>query len=426
MNLALDDRELSFLDGAQGPAMRLAMQLVVRAAGILGAEALVPVSFAHIDACFYSGEAHVDFAQFLLDHGARLAVPAWTNNGVVSLADPDIRPEAGDPQMVRGARKLMKLYERLGCRPVWTCAPYQLPGGPKFGDQIVAGESNAVSFYNAVVGARTNKYGDYLDVACALIGKAPYAGLHRDEGRRGRILIRTDAISEAWKGENIFYHLLGHHLGKLAGQAIPVIAGLPPQETTDSLKALAAAAASSGGVEMWHAIGITPEAGTQEQAFQGHEPERILDLSAGDLAQARRDLTSSQDGPLDMVALGTPHFSLTEFERLMPLVSGRRIKPGLAFYVSTSRFVRAEAARRGWIAELEAFGATVIADTCTYYSPAVRQCRGRIMTNAAKWAYYAPGMLGVEVAFGSLAECVESGVRGAVRRDPQLWTNGLT
>jgi len=425
VSLVLDDRDLSFLDGAHGPAMRLAMQLVLKAADILGAEALIPVSFAHIDACFYSGEAHVDFAQFLLDHGARLAVPAWTNNGVVSLTDPDIRPESGDPQMVRGARRLMKLYEQLGCRPVWTCAPYQLPGGPQFGDQIVAGESNAVSFYNAVVGARTNKYGDYLDVACALIGKAPYAGLHRDEGRRGHILIRTDAISDIWKRENIFYHLLGHHLGKLAGQAIPVIAGLPPQETMDSLKALAAAAASSGGVEMWHAVGVTPEADTQERAFQGRDPERVLDLSAADLAQARRDLTSAADGPLDMVALGTPHFSLTEFERLMPLVSGRRIKPGLAFYVSTSRFVRAEAERLGWITELEAFGATVIADTCTYYSPAVRQCRGRIMTNAAKWAYYAPGMLGVEVCFGSLAECVDSAVRGEVRRDPQLWTNDL-
>ncbi|HTN98908.1 MAG TPA: aconitase X catalytic domain-containing protein [Nordella sp.] len=426
MSLALDDRDLALLDGASGPAMRLAMQLVLKAAEIMGARTLIPVSFAHIDACFYSGEAHVDFAQYLLAHGARLAIPAWTNNGVVSLADPDIRPEASDPQMVRGARRLMQLYELLGCRPVWTCAPYQLPGGPQFGDQIVAGESNAVSFYNAVIGARTNKYGDYLDVACALIGKAPYAGLHLDEGRRGRLLIRTEAIPESWKSENIFYHLLGLHVGQLSGQAIPVITGLPPQETADSLKALAAAAASSGGVEMWHAVGITPEAGTQEEAFQGRAPERVFDITPAALAQARRNLTSAEDGPLDMVALGTPHFSLTEFERLMPFVVGRKVKPGLAFYVSTSRHVRAAAAAQGWIAELERFGAIVIADTCTYYSPAVRQCRGRIMTNAAKWAYYAPGMLGVEVCFGSLAECVDSAVAGEVRRDPHLWANDLT
>ncbi|WP_119388030.1 aconitase X [Taklimakanibacter lacteus] len=425
MSVTLDDRDRGRLEGAEGPALELAMRLVLAAADILEARSLIPISFAHIDACFYAGEAHVDFAQYLLDHDARLAVPAWTNNGVVSLADPEIRPEAGDPQMVKGARRLMQLYEKLGCRPVWTCAPYQLPGGPKFGEHIVAGESNAVSFYNSVIGARTNKYGDYLDVACALIGKAPYAGLHLVEARRGDILIRTTGIAADWKSENIFYHLLGHHVGRLAGQAIPVIDGLPPQDTTDGLKALSAAAAASGGIELWHATGVTPEAATNEHAFQGGTPTRILDLTPDDLARARRDLTSARDGPLDMVALGTPHFSLTEFARLMPLIAGRKAKPGLAFYVSTSRYVRDEAASRGWIADLEKFGAIVIADTCTYYSPAVRNCRGRIMTNAAKWAYYAPGMLGVEVCFGSLAECVESAVRGETWRDPRLWTNGL-
>lgn len=423
--IALDDRERAFLDGAHGPAMQLAMRLVLRAGEVMGARSLIPISFAHIDACFYAGDAHVDFAQYLLDHGAKLAVPAWTNNGVVSLADPDIRPEASDPQMVQGARRLMQLYERLGCKPVWTCAPYQLPGGPKFGDHIVAGESNAVSFYNSVIGARTNKYGDYLDVACALIGKAPKAGLHRDKERRGDILIRTEEIAEDWKRENIFYHLLGHLAGKISGQRIPVISGLPQQPTFDGLKALAAAAAASGGVELWHAIGVTPEAATHDDAFGESVPERTIDLTPDLLAEARSDLTTAQDGPLDMVALGTPHFSLSEFERLVPLLAGRRIKPGLTFYLSTSRYVRDAAAARGWIAEIERFGITVIADTCTYYSPAVRQCRGRIMTNAAKWAYYAPGMLGVEVSFGSLAECVESAVRGEVWRDPQLWSNSL-
>jgi predicted aconitase len=423
--IALDDKDRAFLEGASGPAMQLAMRLVLRAAEVLGARSLIPVTFAHIDACFYSGEAHVDFAQYLVDNCARLAIPAWTNNGVVSLANPEIRPEAGDPQMVKGGRKLMQLYEKLGCKPVWTCAPYQLPGGPKFGDHIVAGESNAVSFYNSVIGARTNKYGDYLDVACAIIGKAPKAGLHRDKERRGDILIRTEDIPAEWKTENIFYHLLGLQAGKLAGQRIPVISGLPPQRTHDGLKALSAAAASAGGVEMWHAIGVTPEAKTEEDAFGESVPERVIDLTPELLAEARQDLTTARDGPLDMVALGTPHFSLSEFERLVPLVAGRSLRPGLAFYVSTSRYVRDEAAKRGWIGELERFGATIIADTCTYYSPAVRQCRGRIMTNAAKWAYYAPGMLGVEVAFGSLAECVESAVKGEVWRDPLLWTNGL-
>ncbi len=250
-------------------------------------------------------------------------------------------------------------------------------------------------------------------------------GLTSMKARRGDILIRTQTVPDDWKSEDIFYHLLGHQLGRLAGQHIPVISGLPPQKTRDGLKALAAAAAASGGVEMWHAVGVTPEAKTQEIALGSRAPERIVDIGPSLLAEARLDLTTARDGPLDMVALGTPHFSLSELEQLARLADGRRIKSGVAFYVSTSRYVRDRAAQQGWIGEIEKFGAKVIVDACTYYSPAVRQCRGRIMTNAAKWAYYAPGMLGVEVCFGSLAECVESAARGEVWRDPKLWTNGL-
>lgn len=38
----------------------------------------------------------------------------------------------------------------------------------------------------------------------------------------------------------------------------------------------------------------------------------------------------------------------------------------------------------------------------------MRELSGAVMTNSGKWAYYAPANLGVEVAFGSLAECVAS------------------
>jgi predicted aconitase len=123
-----------------------------------------------------------------------------------------------------------------------------------------------------------------------------------------------------------------------------------------------------------------------------------------------------------MVALGTPHFSLAEFAELAPLLAGRQVKAGLKFYISTSRMVRDMASAKGWIEELERAGATIVVDTCTYYAPAVRGAKGRVMTNAAKWAYYAPGMLGVETIFGSLEECVESAIRGEVWRDPMLWS----
>ena len=421
--MQLDDRDRALLDGAEGAAMALAMGVVLRAAEISMATRLQDISFAHIDACFYNGQAHVDFARFMVDNGARLAVPTWTNTSLVSQVDTDIRPKANDPLVVGGARLLMELYERLGCEPVWTCAPYQLPGRPRLGDHIVGSESNAVTFYNSVIGARTNKYGDFLDVCAALVGRVPYSGLHTDEGRRGKILFRLDAIPEALRREDIFHHVLGHRLGRVAQSRVPVIQGLPADSNEDQLKAISAAAAASGAVGLFHAVGVTPEAPDVEVAFQGREPELDVGITPAELIAARDSLSVGSGGRLDMVAIGTPHFSFTEFARLVPLMDGRRVHDGTLFYVSTSRYVHGLIENEGWTRILDGAGVRVVVDTCTYFTPAVRGCRGRVMTNSAKWAYYAPGMLAVESVFGTLEECAESAVRGEVWRDDRLWRN---
>ena len=400
----------------EGRAYQLAMQLVERAAAIMQAPRLVPISFAHIDACFYTGQSHVDFVKFLLAHDAKLSVPTWTNNSVASLEEPDLRPEHSDPEMVRGAHELMALYAKLGCKPTWTCAPYQLAGGPKFSNHIAVGESNAVAFYNSVVGARTNKYGDYLDVACAITGLAPFAGLHTDEGRRADIHFPCVSIPDEWKRQDIFFHLLGHVIGRKSGRRIPAISALPKETTKDQLKALCAACAASGGVELLHVVGVTPEAPTLASVFKTGEK---IEITVDQLKAAHRELSTAADGPLDAVALGTPHFSISEFAELVKLLDGRKVKT--ATYVSTSRGIREMLIAKGWLNFLQDAGIIIPVDVCTYYSPKIRSLKGRVMTNAAKWAYYAPGMLGVEVCFGSLKECVESAVRGEVWRDPTLW-----
>ena len=396
--------------------MQFAMELVVQAARILNAQHLIPVTYAHIDACFYNGRAHVDFARFMLKHGATFPIPAWTNNGVVSATHPHLYEGNPDVEMVEGARELMSLYAALGCKPTWTCAPYQIPGGPKFGEHIVVGESNAVTYYNSVTGARTNKYGDYLDVACALVGKAPFAGLHTDAGRQAELLFDVSALPETWRSENVFHHLLGHHVGRIAGRRVPVITGLLPTTSKDDLKAVSTAVASSGGVELWHGVGVTPEATTLDAVFTSGDVHK---LERNDLVIAQSQLSTSSDGPLDMVALGTPHFSASEFRAVVEALDGR--KAAIPFTITTSRFVWDYVISKGWDGILQKAGVSIIGDICSYYAPGINGMKGRVMTNSAKWAYYAPGMLPVDVCFGSLRECVESAVRGEVWRDPALW-----
>jgi predicted aconitase len=414
----LTAREQQQLQGHEGPAVQLAMELVLQAARILKAERLTPVTYAHIDACFYAGQAHIDFAKFMLDHGATFSTPAWTNNSVVSATHPQLYEGNPDTEMIEGARQLMQLYTALGCKPTWTCAPYQIPGGPKFGEHIVVGESNAVTYYNSAVGARTNKYGDYLDVACAMIGKAPYAGLHTDEGRKAELCFDVSQLPDQWRSENIFHHLLGFHIGRIAGRRVPVVSGLLQTTDVDDFKAISTAVASSGGVELWHGVGVTPEAQSIDDVFTTGQINKVV---RDDLIAAQKQLSTHRDGILDSVALGTPHFSASEFRAVVEALDGRKAK--IPFSITTSRFVMEYISTKSWDVDLQRAGVNVVGDICSYYTPGINGMKGRVMTNSAKWAYYAPGMLPVEVCFGSLRECVESAVRGEVWRDPDLWTS---
>jgi len=419
--LQLSETDQAILAGERGAAMQFAMQVVVRAGELMGAPHLIDTGFVHVDACHYSGTAHVDFARYFVETGARFEIAAWTNTVPVSLVQDEVRDGPGGTAFLREARELTELYVSLGCRPVWTCAPYQLPGGPRLGDHIVVGESNAVAYYNSAVGARTNKYGDFLDVCAGLVARVPFAGLHTDEGRRGTLCFDVSGVPEALRESELFCHVLGHLIGHESGANVPVIIGLPEKTGPDSLKALGAAAAASGAVGLFHAVGVTPEAPTLEAALGGVEGAGTVTVSPQALVAARDELSSAAAGPVDMVALGTPHFSYDEFGRLVRLLDGRKVSPGVTVYVSTSRHVAALTAERGWNDELTSAGVEILVDTCTYFSPAVRGCKGRVMTNSAKWAYYAPGTLAVEVAFGSLEDCVESAVCGEVRRDELLW-----
>jgi predicted aconitase len=314
----------------------------------------------------------------------------------------------------------MDLYVQLGCRPTWTCAPYQSEPRPGFGEQIAWAESNAIVFANSVIGARTDRYGDFIDICAAVTGRVPFSGLHVTENRRARISFRLEPIDDALLAEDAFYPLLGLIVGARSGSLVPVIEGLPSDTSEDRLKALGAAAASSGSVALFHAVGITPEAGTLEEATQGHDLDEIVDVTPQMISEARTSLITATDDNLSAVSIGTPHFSVAEFQSLIPLLDGRRAR--VDFYISTSRTVLNEIEQRGWLGAVHDAGAKIVVDTCTYVTPIIDHHGGVVMTNSAKWAYYAPGNLGVDVVFGSTAECVRSAVEGRVWTDDSLWS----
>jgi predicted aconitase len=415
----LSEADRSRRSGDHGEAAALAMRILVETAGVMGAERLIDVASAHVDGCLYHGLAGLEFAERLVSGGARVSVPTTLNVSSLDLLHPE--RGRGDPAAAANARRQMDLYVAMGCRPTWTCAPYQLPQRPSFGQHVAWAESNAIVFCNSVLGARTNRYGDFIDVCAAIAGRAPLAGLHLEDERRARLVLRLDGGTPRLLASDAPYPVLGHLLGREAGTAVAAIAGLPPDTSEDRLKAIGAAAASSGSVGMFHAVGITPEAPTLDAATGGEETP-VVAVTPERLRAARDELATATGDELGAVSVGTPHASLAELERIAGLVAGRR--PLVPFYVNTGRDVLAEAERRDWFASLQAAGIEIVTDTCTYLTPVMDLGRGTVMTDSGKWAWYAPANIGVDVVIGGLEECVASAAAGRVVRDESIWADG--
>jgi predicted aconitase len=411
MNLEAQDRAL--LEGAHGRAAAFAMDLLVRYGDAVGASRFIDISRAHIDGCLYHGEASLDFAEHVFRLGGKVLVPTTLNVGSMDLIHPELF--RGTRELGAAGRRLMEVHEALGCVSSFTCAPYQTLFRPVFGEQIAWAESNAIVFANAVIGARTDRYGDFIDLAAALTARVPYAGLHVPENRRATIVFTLPAMVSDWPGDALAV-AVGKLVGERAGNAVAAIAGLPPSLTEDDLKALGAVGASSGAMAMFHAVGLTPEAPDLATAL-GSDDAPLVALTEEDLRNAIDSLSTAPDGAvLAAVSLGTPHFSLGEFARLMPLLADFERSAGVDLYVNTARDTYAALSERGWLSRLEGAGFTVVVDTCTYVTAVMREFSGVVMTNSGKMAHYAPGNLGIDVAFGSLEECIASAAAGCVTR----------
>lgn len=397
--MRLQQHDRAALAGEAGEGPRLAMGLLVAAAEAMGADGLLDISGAHIDSCLYHGQAGLDFASLLAAAGARVAVPTTLNVSSLDLLHPDLY--RGSEAVRVAARDQMDAYERMGCKPTWTCAPYQLLDRPSLGEQVAWGESNAIVFANSVLGARTERYGDFLDICCAITGRAPAVGLHTEAGRRASFELAVDVPAE-WGDNELLYVAVGHILGQVAGTRVGLITGLDDRATEDRLKALGAAAASSGAVAMFHVSGVTPEAESIEHAIA-----QVVPVDRDRIASALAALGPSESD-LSAVSVGTPHASADELETLAGLCAGQTT--AIPFYVNTGRDVLDSVGDA--VGLIEAFGATIVTDTCTYITPILSDTPGAVMTNSGKWAYYAPANLGVEVVMGTLADCVESAVTG--------------
>ncbi|MBD9455736.1 DUF521 domain-containing protein [Rhizobium sp. RHZ02] len=408
--LDLNDADRAMLDGQQGIAVQQAMRIICAMAAQQGARGLVDVTQGHIDGCIYASPANLTFAEKMADMGAQVRVPTTMNAISVDRANWQAQgvPESfGDP-----AARLADAYVRMGCRPTFTCSPYLLDSAPQAGESIAWAESNAVIFANTVLGARTAKHPDFLDLCIALTGRAPLSGVYLDEHRKARRIIDVELPERV---DDAFWPLIGYLAGRAAPDRIPLLRGLSSaRPSQDDLKALCAAFGTTSAAPMLHVEGVTPEAAGSAR----DDADRVV-ISRADMAAA---WTVLNEGPeeVELVAIGSPHASLTECRALEEALAGRSRYADVTVIVTAGRQVISEARNEGLLKRLEDAGVQVLPDLCwCSISEPVFPTRTRsLMTNSGKYAHYGPGLSGRAVRFGSLADCVTAALTGRV--PPQL------
>lgn len=402
--LDLTEADRAMMDGHDGIAVQQAMRIVCAMAIQQGARSLVDVTQAHIDGCIYASPANLTFAEKMAELGARVRVPTTMNAISVDRANwqaQGVAHDFGDP-----AARLADAYVRMGCRPTFTCSPYLLDSAPKGGEAIAWAESNAVIFANSVLGARTAKHPDFLDLCIALTGRAPLSSVYLDEHRKARRVIDVEVPAGV---DDAFWPLVGYLAGHAAPDRIPLLRGLgEARPSRDDLKALCAAFGTTSAAPMLHVEGVTPEA---VGACAADADQAVI--TRDDLATAWKSLNAGPE-EVELVAIGSPHASLEECRALAAVLDGRKRHPDAAVIVTAGNAVIADARNDGTLARLEQCGVQVLPDLCwCSISEPVFPTRTRaVMTNSGKYAHYGPGLSGRAVRLGSLADCVAAALTG--------------
>ena len=404
--LDLDASDEAMLAGAKGEAVQQAMRIICGMAAQQGAERLVNVSQVHIDGCIYAGRANLTFAERFADMGARVVVPTTTN--AISVDHENWRAQGVPPSFGLPAARLADAYTAMGCHPSFTCAPYLLDSAPGAGECIAWAESNAVIFANTVLGARTAKHPDFLDLCIALTGRAPLAGPYLDAHRRARRIIDVEWPEGA---EDAAWPLLGYLAGRGAPDRIPLLRGLArTNPSRDDVKALCAAFGTTSAAPMLHIEEITPEA----DDAAAEDADRVS-ITRGEMAAAWSALNGGPD-EIDLVAFGSPHASLEECVTIADAFNGRHRRADVAVIVTTGRNVLAQAHDRGVLGRLEECGIRLVPDICwcSISEPVFPPHARTVMTNSGKYAHYGPGLSGRTVRFGSLDDCLTAAIERRV------------
>jgi predicted aconitase len=418
--MKLTDYDQALLNGDHGEAARIGMSVLVDLGENMGAEEMISISSVHDDSAWFEGLAGVEFAEHLLKLGGRFVVPTSLNTCLMDLDK--WQTLRFDPDMYMIHKRIEAAHTGLGAAASWTCTPYFAGFVPRFGEQVAWAESNATAYVNSIIGARTERYAGLLDLCAALTGRVPYRGLHKTENRRATVLLKLEGIKDEYFLEDSIYCCLGYIHGETVGDRIGAMEGLPLWSDVDGLKRFSATVASSGGVGLFHLIGLTPEAHTCEMAFQGQKPDEEVLVTLKTLKDVQERISPGQPQEINMINTGCPHLSFSECVKLLKLFNGRQVKQGIEFWAYTNRSNKKHMENCGLYEALISCGIKIYTDGCPMSTPFPNWDFKGVMSNSGKFCTYCFSYSGIKPVHASLSDCVETAVSGQLKRSQKPWS----
>ncbi len=406
------------LAGAQGAVRQWAVRHQLAVGEFFDAADTVPVAQAHVMADTESlGPSGVAWLESLAAGPAaerRVRVPTITDPRGLDLASYKRlrQTEAMADLEVRAARAL----EALGVLMTNTCINYQTILPPVRGEHLALGDTGVTIYSNSVMGARSNFEGGPSALAAGLTGRTPCYGYHLDRHRAGtcHVVVGPDASPR----DLADWGALGGIVGRIANSywQVPVVSGLERVPGSDELKHFGAALASFGSVALFHMPGITPEAATLADAFQGRPVPPPVRIGSADL-EAFYATYAAKGDKVDVVVFAAPQLSLIEMSELAGLLDGRRVHPDTTLFVSTSPEIKFAADRMGLTRKIEDAGGVVASGVCFYqmYAREMGEANGwqRLLTNSAKLVNIIAGY-GYKPTLAGMQACVDSAVAGRI------------
>ncbi len=421
--MKLTDQEKAMLDGSDGKARQKAMELLVRYGEALNAEAFVDTtnvagvpgtSNMFLENHFKDAGDRYDviYSRFDLDSDEVVEVPRVSVNSchLQGGVDPEQWETLGaKPEALRISQAGEHSAIDRGIKILKTCTPYLAGNVPRKGEHCAWMESSAVVYCNSVLGARTNTEGRESTSAAMLTGKIPDWGFHRDDYRFATHRIDVEVPIESLMD----WGMLGYYVGDVVGERIPVLAGKFGKADLIRHKHFGAAAASSGGVEMYHIVGITPEAATLEQALGPNRPVETFRYGQAERRRIYEVLNArGSDKNVDYVMLGCPHAALEQIQEACRMLEGKKIAPSCRLWIFTSRVVRTLAEKEGLAKIIREAGGVLITDTCSAIGQALPPGTKVAALDSAKQTHYLPAIMRIQAWFGSTQDCIDAALTG--------------